>query len=86
MLAELIVVEMALGLSIVYQQSPAEDRLASTTPLPPAETYTETVDGLVDVEVVNPSEGWSVASEVTMNEGKQAYWALLPKANDWPFV
>jgi hypothetical protein len=60
-LAELIVVEMALGLSMVYQQFQAEDRLASTIPLPSADTYTEMPEGLPEVEVVNPSEGWSLA-------------------------
>ena len=77
---------MALGLSTVYQQFPAEDRLARTIPLPPAETYTEMVEGLVDVDVVNPSEGCPLASEVAMNVGNEVYWAVLPRANDWPFV
>jgi hypothetical protein len=85
-LAELIVVEMALGLSIVYQQFPATDRLASTIPLPPADTYTETVEGLLEADVTNPSEGWSLARAVAMNAGKDAYWAVLPRAKDWLLV
>ncbi len=84
--AELIVVEMALGLSIVYQQFPAEDRLASTIPLPPADTYTETLEALPEVDVVNAIEGWSLAKAVAMKEGNEAYWAVLPRAKDSPFV
>ena len=81
-----MVVEMALGLSIVYQQFPAAERLASTIPLPPPDTYTETLEGLADVEVVNPRDCWSLARAVAMNAGNERYWDVLPRAKDWSLV